>query len=195
MRIGIMGLPSTGKTTLARALASKMHEHFDTIELITEYARDYIASNGTPVDLWEQYLITTKQIQRESDAKASLIVTDSPVLQGLIYAGSLYNPHKGLKHPQLMSDLFDTIIKYSASHPYDYLVILDKEVKIVDDGIRSTEQMTDKWRIEANATINYLLNITRPYTQIIRITEMDLDKRVGIIIKEFIDNREENYRG
>jgi len=194
MRIGIMGLPSTGKTTLARALASRMHEYFDSIELITEYARDYIAVNGTPVDLWEQYLITTKQIQREQEAKASLIVTDSPVLQGLIYAGSLYKPHKGIKHPQLMSDLFETIIKYSASHPYDYLIILDKEIKIVDDGIRSEEQMTEHWRTQASATINYLLSVTKPYSEgLIRITETDLTKRVDEIVEQFLNDREIMY--
>ena len=60
LKIAILGPESTGKTTLAQALA----EHFDT-EWVPEYAREYVENLKAPYTFEDVCCIARKQIELE----------------------------------------------------------------------------------------------------------------------------------
>lgn len=189
MKIGILGLPSTGKTTLARALAGKLHETFDSIDLIAEYAREYIARNGPTTDIWEQHLITSKQIERERETTSEAVITDSPVILGLLYARYLFNPESGNKHPLALTELFNDVIRFTHAHPYDVLVVLESEVNIVDDGIRESSHISPEWRLENMAALNYIIELTKPAKLVLRVKSTDMQDRIQEIVRAVRDLR------
>lgn len=86
LRVGIIGVPGTGKTTLARGIVSKCRTlpDFKSVELVSEYARGYISKHGPVEAIWEQYRIMEKQIEWEDSVpdKVDVLVTDSPIHLG-----------------------------------------------------------------------------------------------------------------
>jgi GTPase SAR1 family protein len=69
IKIGIVGVPGSGKTTLARALASKCRsiDRLKNVELVSEYARRYISKHGSISSMSEQYRILEKQAEWRLD--------------------------------------------------------------------------------------------------------------------------------
>ena len=86
IRIGITGVPGSGKTTLARSVASVYRNKLKRAELVSEYARRYISKHGNITFLWEQYRILEKQLEWENSVKADILISDSPVHLGFLYA-------------------------------------------------------------------------------------------------------------
>jgi nicotinamide riboside kinase len=65
LRIAILGAESSGKSTLAAALAS----HFDTV-WVPEYLREFVETLGRVPREEDQYGIARTQVEREDAAAA-----------------------------------------------------------------------------------------------------------------------------
>lgn len=84
--INFFGGPCCGKTTASMLVASKLRMRGISAEWIPEYAKSlsWRQDFGT---LDNQVLVTAMQWQRQRDlcGKVDFIVTDAPILQGLVY--------------------------------------------------------------------------------------------------------------
>lgn len=130
-RIGISGIPSSGKTSLARTLASACSKKYKYIELISEYARQYISKHKSIDSIWEQIKITDTQIEWEDNVatKTELIITDSPIYLGFLYAIDLVkfnNPKDIIAY----NDLFKSLTQLS--NRYDLIVHLNPVLQTMD---------------------------------------------------------------
>jgi NadR type nicotinamide-nucleotide adenylyltransferase len=91
-RVVLTGSESTGKTTLARELAS----HFGT-EWVPEFVRDYAAEKAGALDFADHGPIARGQMHREDEyiaraeaRGASLIVQDTDLLSTAVYCAHYY---------------------------------------------------------------------------------------------------------
>jgi len=97
-KICFIGAPSTGKSTLAYVIEKKLKEAGYKIELVREYARDFIVEYGEIKKVEDQILIARGQKQREKEAiqkNPQFIICDCAVFLARVYA-SLFEP--GLKN-------------------------------------------------------------------------------------------------
>jgi hypothetical protein len=86
MIIGIMGAPCTGKSVLSKGLCHKMAAVDYSVELVQEYATDFIRKYGAPKDISDQLKIVRKQLELENLIPAEIhIVTECPLPLCLMY--------------------------------------------------------------------------------------------------------------
>lgn len=85
--INFYGGPGTGKSTSAALLYAMAKTRGINAELVREYVKDW-AWDSRKISMYDQFYFMGKQIRRESMlfGKARLVITDSPVLQGVYYA-------------------------------------------------------------------------------------------------------------
>ena len=157
IRVGVTGVPGSGKTTLARALASTCRGEYTTsrVELVSEYARRYISKHGQVESMWEQYRILQKQIEWEDSVindKLDLLITDSPVFLGFLYCNAL--PRNNSKDIMCWNDVFKAMSKLNfPTCRYDIVFHLAPVLSPVDDGLRAPEQLLESWREQKNSEI------------------------------------------
>jgi len=89
--VNILGGPGVGKSTNASLLYGKLKNQGINAEYVSEYAKD-LTWEGRSDALACQPYVTSKQLWRLSRlvGKVEVIVTDSPLLLGIVYAGD-YN--------------------------------------------------------------------------------------------------------
>jgi len=103
--INIFGGPGAGKSTTAAGLFHLMKLRGDNVELVTEVAKDFVWEQRTQC-LNDQLFITASQnhrLERLRD-KVDWVITDSPILLGLIYAPLGYYNHYG----ELVLEVFNS---------------------------------------------------------------------------------------
>ena len=166
IRVGIVGVPGAGKTTLARAIASRCRsiKGLQHIELVQEYARRYIAKYGNITSIFEQYRILEKQLDWEDsvcNSKLELMITDSPIFLGFNYCIDL--PKTNSKEILFFNDIFKKMVKLNYPKArYDLVFHLCPSVKPIDDGIRPEQQFDEAWRTNADIMIRSIMNIFKP---------------------------------
>lgn len=179
-RIGISGIPSSGKTSLARSLASACGKKYRHIELISEYARQYKSKHKSIDTIWEQIKITDTQIEWEDNvaSKTDLIITDSPIYLGFLYAIDLVN-FENTKDIIAYNDLFKRLSQLS--NRYDFVAHLNPVLQSVEDGVRDELHLNSKWREKSNSI---LLNLFNMFGQknIVLIDTKEMDERVNICL-------------
>ena len=153
LRIGFVGVPCTGKTTLARRLRI-IHLNTGGV-LISEYAREYMRIHGAIKDVLTQYHVVDQQISREVNVHegSKVLISDSPAFLGLFYASTLdTEPYR---------DVIGLMRKKLDSAPlYDYIFHLPiNGVPIEGDSIRLAEHLTESWRRDADAKIHALCKL------------------------------------
>lgn len=179
IRIGFIGVPGSGKTSTARALAANCRriEHLQNVELATEYARRYIHKYGAITEVWEQYRILNKQLDWEdSIGSIDMLITDSPIFMCLMYAQALSKGTK--KDNMVVNDIFSTLTKLNNPLPrYDIIFHVPPIIKPVADGVRGKEQFDPAWR---EATDLHLRAITKMFKPGIEheIVSVDIQDRV-----------------
>lgn len=92
--INFFGAPGSGKSTLSSGLYHLLKKRGEyTCELVTEFAKD-LAWEDRKQCLNDQLYISAKQNHRlqRLNEQVEVIVSDSPLLQGLVYAKKDYFP-------------------------------------------------------------------------------------------------------
>ena len=82
--------PSSGKTTAALELTAALKKAGYNVEYVSEYAKELVLENRT-VELNDQKHVTDEQYRRFDRIRdsADVIVTDSPILLGLVYGDGI----------------------------------------------------------------------------------------------------------
>jgi len=167
-RIVLLGGESTGKSTLAAALADAL----DTIH-VSEYGRELWVQRAGKIDLPDMAGIAREQIRREETAVRSpgahrYVVCDTSPLTTLLYSLDLF----GRAGPELSA---------LSARQYDCTVLCDDDIPFVQDGTRRdpafrTGQQT--WYRERLAGRPYL--VTRgPLADRVRELVAELNKKSG----------------
>jgi nicotinamide riboside kinase len=188
MIIGIIGVPGSGKTSLARYLAAKMRTHpeqrFRDVELVFEYARDYIKECGQTECLWEQHLIINNQLKLELELKdnVSYLITDSPILLGMVYGEELVH-RQSPKDVFLMNELFTLVNKHASI--YDLMVCMGLGYTPDDDGVRNSKYFRTDWRERTQTRIlNWVKFFKLPYLSVDGLTVTEAAEKILSALKD-----------
>lgn len=188
IRIGIIGVPGAGKTSLARRVTSSCRRipELKKIELVSEYARRYISKHGSVDEIWEQYRIMEKQIEWEDsipEASTDILITDSPVHLGFLYSSELVTNDS--KDIMVYNDIFKKLTKLNEGEPrYDIIFHLPPVVEPVDDGVRKLEHLDQHWRAENDVKLKFIFETIFKPRILMTINEKDIDERAKVILEE-----------
>lgn len=89
--INLFAGPGAGKSTAAANLFSNLKQKHYSVELVTEYVKQWAYANK-PIGVYDQLYVQAKQMHRESQLlnKVDFIITDSPVWLCAYYAKHYY---------------------------------------------------------------------------------------------------------
>ena len=130
-RIAVFGFESTGKTSLAEALATKFQ-----VPLVAEYAREYWDQHGG-IGLEDMMPIAREQWRREDDAvarAANLVICDTDALTTMLWSDLLYGT--------CPDELCRTVEKRAKN--YALYLLLDIDVPFAPDPQRCFSDVADR---------------------------------------------------
>lgn len=95
--VNLFAGPGTGKSTTAALLFGKLKVAGYNTEYVSEYAKDLVWEERTNALAFQPY-VSVKQIWRQHRLrdKVDIIITDSPILLGMVYKGDGYTNNFGL---------------------------------------------------------------------------------------------------
>lgn len=143
--------PGSGKSTNAKGLSYMLSRKGIRNELVTEYAKDMVWREMPAKAFRDQFYISAKQNHRleRLRGKMDFVVTDSPLLQGLMYMPEDYYPTYG----QFLREVYDS---------YDNVNIFIRRTKDFDPvGRNQTEEEAKE--IDAKI-LEFLDSQAVPYT-------------------------------
>jgi nicotinamide riboside kinase len=158
--IGFVGAPSTGKTTLARAIANEAGLRGLSVEFVAEYARTYIQRFGAVSSVFDQLLIFDAQARREDDAigtGAELVVAETPTFAGYAYGLATIGAARP-KEAEALNVLHRWIRRRVAL--YDFVYYLPVELPLQRDGTRREDERA---RLDLDAKLRATLDLWVPY--------------------------------
>jgi len=181
IRIGFTGCPGTGKTSTARAVSAccRSIEKFKKVELISEYARRYIAKYGLVESLADQYRILEKQQEWEQavpEVETDLLITDSPIHMGWLYVMEFF-PLKAKKDLMYSNDIFKRLNKLNYPSRYDVVFHLPPILEPIRDGVRADHHFDQVWRKEADEKIKFIFKMFPP-RKFIELKKVEMSDRV-----------------
>jgi len=178
-KIGISGIPGSGKTTLARALASTCTGK--NVELVSEYARRYISKHKSIDTIWEQIIVTNKQIEWEDSiiGQVDLMITDSPIYLGFLFAMDLVI-FENQKDIIAYNSLFKRLT--GINNRYDIIFHLEPVLDPKVDGVRPELHFVEEWRKRSNSTLLGLFNMFGQKNVIV-IRKNSLEERITSCLK------------
>lgn len=185
IRVGFTGIPSTGKTSIARALAAffKKTEDVKNLELIAEYARTYIENYGPMETIWEQYKVLDKQLDKENRVPkhTDLLITDSPLPLAFLYVLDLRKDTA--KDSMVVDDMFHKINSLNRPRRYDIIFHLPPTIEVVNDGVRPEKHCDPVWRAEADSSLIFICKTLFPPKSFVVVEPTELKARVNFCNK------------
>lgn len=128
-RVALIGAESTGKTTLARALALR----FNTV-WVPEYAREYMTMNPGEYVVEDVVRIAREQLRNEEElaARASgLLITDTELITASVWCEDVFGFCP------------DWIREQVETHHYDLFLLTSNDLAWVPDPVRMNSQRRD----------------------------------------------------
>ena len=184
IRIGFSGVPSTGKTSTARALAAKckLMPEFNTVELVQEYARIFITKYGPIHNIQDQYMVTKKQIEWEGLVvpETKMMITDSPVFLGMLYYFELRKLNDN-RDTRWVNDFFELLNNINTPQRYDIIFHLPPTENAIDDGVRNTGYLSDDWRQKSDILLRTIFQMFPP-KELIVVHDDKLEDRVDFCL-------------
>jgi len=184
-RIGFVGVPGAGKSSVARGVAARSYDRIGKVELVAEYARMFLAKHGPVDNVFDQYKIMQKQLEWENVVPAKetdVTITDSPIHMGFLYAMEIRDVNS-LKDTMYVNDIFKMMNKINCPQRYDIIFHLPPLWKPDDDGVRPDKHFQDDWRNESDQMIQFIFRLFPPIHLITLKTE-SLDDRVEECLKK-----------
>jgi len=125
MKIAILGSESTGKSHLAKALATVLAEGAARVVSIPEALREWCDRQGRTPRAHEQQAIATEQARRIDAVPAvDFLIADTAPLMTAVYSDLLFND----------ASLYETAIKQQQS--FDLTLVMGLDLPWVADGIQ-----------------------------------------------------------
>lgn len=178
-RIGFVGVPGAGKSSVARGIAAQSYNRIGRVELISEYARRFLTKYGPVNNVADQYKIMQKQLEWEDvipSTETDVTITDSPVHMGFLYAMEIRDSNN-LKDTMYVNDIFKRMNKINCPSRYDIIFHLPPVWKPVTDGIRPDHHFEDGWRSEADFKIQFIFKLFPP-RHFVTIKSETLEERI-----------------
>jgi nicotinamide riboside kinase len=160
--IGFVGAPSTGKTTLARAVANEAGLRGLSVEFVAEYARTYIQRVGGVSSVFDQLLIFDAQARREDDAigtGADLVVAETPTFTGYAFGLAMMGGRRPAAREAEALEVLHRWIRRRVA-VYDIVYYLPVELPLQRDGTRLE---TERVRRDLDAKLKATLDLWVPY--------------------------------
>ena len=178
--IGILGAPSSGKSTLATKVHYKLKQKGHNSIYVTEAATDYIAEYGFPTSPAEELVIYYNQLNREQMymGKKDYIICDSSTILCYIYMRMLYKDKLTPKDISTINHLQKEILK--SLNNWDKIYYVNPIETKLNDGIRHTQEMSEVYALDVKIK-SYLDIENIAYTD---LSDIELDDRSDIILKE-----------
>jgi nicotinamide riboside kinase len=187
-KIGFVGVPGTGKTSLARGVASKAYEKIGNVELVAEYARRFISKYGDIQNIADQYKILQKQIEWEEIAltkQIDVLITESPIYIGFLYAMEKRDLNS-VKDTMYINDIFKKMNKLNCPPRYDIIFHLPPLWIPSKDGVRPEKHFLPEWREEADKKIQFIFKLFPPKNFVI-IKKEKIEGRIEECLSKCID--------
>lgn len=127
-KICFVGAPSSGKTTLVKALERHLSGSSLSVEAVYEYARDFIANHGKPRSVDDQLKIVQGQIEKESKATSDITLCDSASFLSYTYT-KFYFPDS-----DRLPEIKNLVVDHAQS--YDAIFYIPRMFSLEYDGIR-----------------------------------------------------------
>ncbi|MCM1034676.1 MAG: ATP-binding protein [Paludibacter sp.] len=127
LRIGILGAESSGKSTLAAALAERLEG-----TCINEYAREYIGALQHPYTYEDVEKIAHKQIEQlRQNYTTHLVFYDTELI-----ITKVWFLHKYGKYPQFVTDEL-------TQNPLDFCLLCAPDLPFIDDPLRENPHLRE----------------------------------------------------
>ena len=136
IKIGLIGPPGCGKSTLAAYVFAMLKDSGIDGELINEYIREHVNRHKRVPSITFQGLIYERQLEKEKIRPQTLdfFITDSPHILSYIFA-SLYINYDDPDQVELLGDLYLKFLRQS-KNAYDVIYVLEHNHPPKDDGVR-----------------------------------------------------------
>ena len=122
LRVAILGAESSGKSTLAAALAERLGTVW-----VPEYLREFVETHGRVPVAQDQFLIASTQVAREREAGASahgVLICDTTPLMTVLYSRHYFGGEDG------------PLAALGASTQYDLTLVTAPDTPWVADGLQ-----------------------------------------------------------
>lgn len=163
-RIGFVGVPGAGKSSIARGVAAQSFDKIGKVELVAEYARRFLAKYGPVNSVADQYKIMQKQLEWENVIPAEetdVSLTDSPIHMGFLYVMETRDVYSS-RDTMYVNDIFKMMNRINCPPRYDIIFHLPPLWKPSEDGIRPQQHFEDGWRTEADLKIQFIFRLFPP---------------------------------
>jgi|SaaInlStandDraft_4_1057021.scaffolds.fasta_scaffold59249_1 nicotinamide riboside kinase len=137
IKIGLLGAPGCGKSTLAAYVYAMLKDTGIDGELVTEYIREHVNRHKKVPSITFQSVIYERQVEKEKIIPQDLdfFITDSPHILSYIFA-SIYINYNDIDQVELLGDLYLKFLRESRD-AYDLIYVLDhNHPPKMDDGVR-----------------------------------------------------------
>lgn len=122
LRIAVLGAESTGKSTLAAALAA----HYRTV-WVPEYLREFVEEKQRTPQEKEQFLIASTQLEREDDAAraaGTFLFCDTTPLMTAVYSQFYFGS---------VDAMLESLLRV---HCYDFTIVTEPSTPWIADGLQ-----------------------------------------------------------